>query len=146
MAWEWVKPLARAEVCVWRGVLLKPRAHGAVMCGRASAAGGACGAMQRLSWRGCRLDGAGARWAEAGAGTGTKAVQKWAGGPGDLLLSDHAYLALKPSWKRLNFSTNSAIFSSRGRIVVRRWKVPSSCPKPLPGIVTMPLSSSRRRQ
>ena len=34
---------------------------------------------------------------------------------------------MKPSWKFLNFSTKWVMTSSRGRMVVRRWKVPSSC-------------------
>ena len=41
-----------------------------------------------------------------------------------------------------NSLTNSPIFSSGGRMVVRRWKVPSSWPKPEPGTVTMPVASS----
>lgn len=58
----------------------------------------------------------------------------------------YLYCAMKPSWNFLNSCTNSAIFSSRGRMVVRRWKVPSAWPKPLPGTVLMPVSSSSLRQ
>jgi hypothetical protein len=50
----------------------------------------------------------------------------------------HLYSFMNFSWKLLNFDTNSAIFSSRGRMVVRKWKVPSAWPKPLPGTVLMP--------
>lgn len=36
------------------------------------------------------------------------------------------------SWNRLNLLVKSAIFSSGGRMVVRKWYVPSSWPKPEP--------------
>mmetsp|Transcript_13690 Transcript_13690/g.29383 ORF Transcript_13690/g.29383 Transcript_13690/m.29383 type:complete len:149 (-) Transcript_13690:1434-1880(-) len=53
---------------------------------------------------------------------------------------------MKLSWNFLNFSTKVVMTSSRGKIVVRRWKVPSSCPKPDPGTVLMPVASSSLRQ
>eukprot|EP00955_Chlamydomonas_euryale_P054997 356003-Chlamydomonas_euryale.AAC.1 len=58
----------------------------------------------------------------------------------------HANSFMNASWKSLNFCTNCEITSSRGRIVVRRWNVPSAWPKPEPGTVEMPVASSSRRQ
>lgn len=49
-------------------------------------------------------------------------------------------------WNSFSFSATSTIFSSGGRMVVRRWKVPDSYPKPLPGTVLMPVASSSFKQ
>jgi len=46
----------------------------------------------------------------------------------------------------LSASQNSSILSSGGRMVVRKWWLPSFCPKPLPGVVAMPVASSSSRQ
>ena len=43
-------------------------------------------------------------------------------------------------------AAGSRLTSSRGRMVVRRWNVPSSCPKPDPGTVLIPVASSSLRQ
>ena len=47
---------------------------------------------------------------------------------------------------RRNYQSGSGLTSSRGRMVVRRWNVPSSCPKPDPGTVLIPVASSSLRQ
>lgn len=58
----------------------------------------------------------------------------------------YAYVSMNPLWKSLSLSITSGIFSSSGRIVVRRWYVPSFWPKPVPGTVEMPVLSRSFRQ
>ncbi|PNH12190.1 hypothetical protein TSOC_000888 [Tetrabaena socialis] len=49
------------------------------------------------------------------------------------------YFARKAVWKAASAATTSTMSSSEGRKVVRKWKVPSAWPKPLPGTTTMPV-------
>ena len=49
-------------------------------------------------------------------------------------------------WKAPKSATIFLMRSSDGRIVVRRWNVPSCCPNPDPGTVRMPVSSTSLRQ
>ncbi len=57
-------------------------------------------------------------------------------------LRRYLYFAMNAEWKSLSLATNCSILLSRGRIVVRRWYVPSSCPNPDPGTTVIPVSSS----
>ncbi len=48
--------------------------------------------------------------------------------------------AMKAVLKSLIKSHTLAIFSSCGKKVVRKWKVPFACPNPLPGTTQMPVA------
>lgn len=58
----------------------------------------------------------------------------------------YLYSAMNLAWKFLSKSTKCCIVSSLGRMVVLKWNVPGSCPKPEPGTVLMPVASSSLRQ
>lgn len=56
------------------------------------------------------------------------------------------YLSIKLLWNSDRFCTTRPMSSSEGRNVVRKWYVPSACPKPEPGTTTMPFSCSSSLQ
>ena len=60
-------------------------------------------------------------------------------------LGGGSHITIRLCFRRY-YQSGSGLTSSRGRMVVRRWNVPSSCPKPEPGTVLIPVASSSLRQ
>merc|ERR1719385_697699 len=56
------------------------------------------------------------------------------------------YVLMKPAWNLASDSTTNWICSLGGNNVVLKWKVPSFCPNPLPGITHTPHVSSSSQQ
>lgn len=61
---------------------------------------------------------------------------------GSVASAVYLYFAKNFSWNDLNRPSISFSFSGWGRIVVRKWYVPGRCPKPVPGTMQIPVSSS----